>query len=82
MATDEIVVGIDQQGVNKLVERLGKVYQLRMQEELFSLYSKLVNDQLMVDDLELVGKRYGIDLESAYLDMVLANEDDDDSDCL
>lgn len=60
----------------ELIAHLGAVYQSEMQKVLLSLYHKLAQDQLTLSDLEDLGVKYNIDLESEYLDRFLEEKEE------
>lgn len=60
--------------VQKVIEILGNQFLGELNTILVSFYHRLANDSLTLDDLDSVGKQYGLDLEKTYFEMFMAGD--------
>ncbi len=57
--------------VQKVIEILGNQFLGELTTILLNFYHQLANDSLTLDDLDSVGRHYGLDLEKTYLEMFM-----------
>lgn len=57
--------------VQKVIEILGNQFLGELNTILLNFYHMLANDSLTLDDLDSVGKQYGLDLEETYFEMFM-----------
>lgn len=63
--------------VQGLIKMLGDHYVAELNTILLGFYHQLAHDNLSLDDLDRVGKQYGLELEKDYMDMFMTMVNDD-----
>lgn len=64
--------------IQKVIEILGNQYLGELNTILLNFYHQLANDSLTLDDLDSVGRHYGLDLEKTYLEMFMNQSGDEE----